>query len=87
MAKFDALEDNLRGLRDDIWIAGFAEIENIVGGRLPPSARRCAAWWGLHAGNPYTRIWENAGWEVTDVDMPTRQITFSRAPLENPARS
>jgi hypothetical protein len=80
MAKYDALEDYLRSLPDDTWVAGFAEIESIVGGRLPPSARRCAAWWGLHVGNPYTRIWEDAGWQVTEVDMPARRVTFSRAP-------
>lgn len=52
----------------------FAQIENCIGFRLPPSAYTHRAWWA----NGARKVWERAGFRTTDVDLTGRRVTFER---------
>jgi len=80
MTKYNSLEDHMQSLQGDTWVARFSEIEGILGGRLPPAARRCAAWWSHEPTHCLVKSWLRAGWHVKDVDMPRRSVTFCRFP-------
>ena len=80
MTKYDSLEDYMQLLRGDTWVARFSDLEGILGGRLPPDARRCAAWWSHDLTHCLVQAWRRAGWQVKDVDLAGRFVTFCRFP-------
>jgi len=58
----------------------FADVERILGRKLPNSARRYAAWWanersGTHA---HAHSWLDAGWHTRRVDINAATIEFFR---------
>lgn len=57
----------------------FQEIENIIMGDLPPSARKHRAWWANDAvGHTHSRAWLGAGWRVSLISMSSEKVTFMR---------
>jgi antitoxin HicB len=57
----------------------FGEIEQIIGGKLPPSAHNHREWWSNHSGSHVqARAWLEAGWEVESVDQEARTVRFRR---------
>jgi len=57
----------------------FAEIEQIIDARLPPSAHNHREWWSNHVGSHVqARAWLEAGWEVESVDQEARTVRFRR---------
>jgi len=57
----------------------FAEIETVLGGKLPASSRRHRAWWSNNpTNNVMTYAWLNAGYETADVDLGAERLTFRR---------
>ena len=46
MSRYDPLYRHLSTQTGHIVTMTFAEIENVLGFDLPPSARKYAAWWG-----------------------------------------
>lgn len=79
MAKYDALGAFLmRQPRDRVPIT-FAEIEKIIGAKLPRSAREHRPWWGNSAVNHVNaKAWLDAGFESEQVDMAGRKLVFRR---------
>jgi len=80
MSKYDPLRHHLANQRADEWWATFTEIENVLGAKLPPSARRYAEWW---ANNPaeegrQCQAWLKAGWRTSDVDVAAMKVRFTR---------
>src|SRR5438034_4232194 len=61
---YDALTEHLRGVTSATTQLSFAEIETILGAKLPASAQRHPAWWSNSAGNWYRRIWADAGFRA-----------------------
>ncbi len=59
----------------------FAEIEQIVGGPLPPSARRHPAWWANTSTNSHAQRWIRAEWKAHNVDLRQQSMQFDRIPL------
>jgi hypothetical protein len=60
---------------------GFAQIEGILGSKLPSSAYGYRQWWenekeGNHVN---ARAWASAGWKVESVDFSRNQVTLVRA--------
>lgn len=53
----------------------FAEVEAILDGRLPPSAKSTRAWWANGAA-PHAQAWQQAGWLVDDVDFAEEAVVF-----------
>jgi hypothetical protein len=57
----------------------FAEIEAIIGRKLPPSAYKHRPWWSNNTRNSaMTRAWVEAGWQSEQVDMERRRLVFRR---------
>jgi len=57
----------------------FQEIENIIGGDLPPSARVHRAWWAnVTKGNPQSMTWLDADWRRSNLNISTENVTFTR---------
>ncbi len=74
----------------------FSEIERLIGGPLPPSARKHRPWWSNNSSNSVvTRAWLDAGYQTQRVDMGGEKLVFrktasgpstpsSPAPSDNP---
>ena len=80
MGKYEPLAARLRHVGDMRWTATFAEIEDVLGFRLPPSARRYREWWANQrtGGHSQTKGWQDAGWLVWQVDLDAETVTFKR---------
>ncbi len=59
-------------------IVSFAEIENLLGGKLPDSAYEYRAWWANDSSKPQAAAWSGEGWRAAAVDMSERSLTFVR---------
>ena len=56
----------------------FAEIEAVIGGRLPPSARRREEWWSNSAnGHSQARAWMRASYRTSNVDLVGETVDFA----------
>jgi hypothetical protein len=53
----------------------FAEIERLIGGRLPPSSQYPAFW---SNSSSYAKAWKRAGYESTRRDVPAGRMGFVR---------
>jgi hypothetical protein len=79
MGKYDPLSEFLRGQRTNRVELTFADIERIVGFRLPRSSRDHRAWWSNNPTNSVmTKAWLDAGFESEQVDMEGRKLVFRR---------
>ena len=76
--KYRKLYAHLRSLSSREWKASFADIEAIIGDRLPASARRHRASWANDITQARARAWLAAGWETAQVDMDAETLTFRR---------
>ncbi len=57
-----------------------AEVEAIIGRRLPPSARTTTTWWwsSERRGPLPARAWLAAGWRLEAVDRQAAVVTYVR---------
>ena len=56
-----------------------AEIEDVIGGKLPNSAHRYRPWWSNNASNSVmTKVWLDAGFVTEQVDMQGKKLVFRR---------
>ena len=79
--KYAPLQMHLNGLPPPEGRAqlSFAEIERIIGDKLPSSAHNHRAWWSNHAdSHVQARAWLEAGWEVDSVDQGAQTVCFRR---------
>src|ERR1700752_4620272 len=78
MSKYAPLGEYLRKQRKDLVPMTFAEIERIVGSKLPKS--QCyPAWWSNNPwNNVMTQIWLDAGFETEQVDVASGKLVFRR---------
>ena len=78
MSKYSPLGAYLRQQRRDIVPMKFAEIEKIIGSKLPASARY-RAWWSNNDFNSVlTKVWLEAGFKSEQVDMAKHKLIFRR---------
>jgi hypothetical protein len=57
----------------------FAEIEKIVGGKLPAKSQQNRAWWSNNpANNVMTKEWLAAGFRSEKVDIARKRLVFRR---------
>ena len=60
--------------------ATFDELEQVLGRRLPDSARTHRAWWANDSHtHSQARAWLGAGWRVSSINMTEGRITLHRA--------
>ena len=82
MGKYEPLGAFLRSQRAQEVPLTFREIEKITGAKLPPKAQHHRAWWSNNpSNNVMTRVWLNAGYESTRVDMKARKLVFRRVEI------
>jgi hypothetical protein len=78
VSKYEPLGEFLRSRRADEVPMTFSEIERIIGAKLPRSAEY-RAWWSNNDFNSVmTKVWRQAGFESTKVDMAARKLIFRR---------
>jgi hypothetical protein len=84
MGKYTRLGEFLRSQpRKEVPLT-FAEIERIIGGKLPPNSPQYPAWWSNNpSNNVMTKVWLNAGFRTEQVDVKSGKIVFRRVE-ENP---
>jgi len=56
----------------------FAQVESIIGEKLPTSAGKHRPFWGNNAKrHVHAAAWLDAGWKVKSVDMARGVVTFA----------
>lgn len=79
MSKYEPLPQFLASANGSVKRLSFAEIERILGFKLPKSAYEHEAWWSNNAtGHSHARAWLDAGWRTQEVDLSGRKVTFHR---------
>src|SRR5262245_58138820 len=78
MSKYAPLGDYLRKQKVKLVPMTFADIERIIGAKLPKS-QRYPAWWSNNPwNNVMTQVWLDAGFETEQVDVVGRKLVFRR---------
>lgn len=76
MAKYDALAEALSTTHATSRTFSFDELDNLVPGGLPTSARGSRSWWdNAVSADGQAAAWLGAGWKVGSVTLPER-VTF-----------
>lgn len=79
MGKYDRLGDFLHSQRSKEVPMTFAEIERVIGGKLPPNSPQYPAWWSNNpTNNVMTKVWLAAGFRTEQVDTKARKVVFRR---------
>ena len=76
--KYRALTDYLVNTAKDEVQLTFAEIEQILGFRLPSSAREHRAFWANTTTHSIALSWLNCGFETEVVDMNSGTVVFGK---------
>lgn len=78
MSKYESLEEFLK-YKVQITLT-YAEIEEIIGSELPPSASTDRTWWANteHISRVQAHAWLNAGWKIHHVDLG-KSVIFIRS--------
>jgi hypothetical protein len=90
MSKYEALRTYLGERGKELVPMTFAEIEKVLGFKLPES-QKYPAWWSNNpTNNVMTNEWLAAGYKTEQVDIEGRKLVFRRtAPVrgnDNPSR-
>ena len=78
MSKYDRLGTYLRGQGKDYVPMTFAQIERVVGTKLPKSRNHQAWWSNSTSNNVMTQVWLDAGYRTEQVDVVAHKLVFSR---------
>jgi hypothetical protein len=83
MKKYAPLGDFLSKQRGSQVPMTFAQIERVIGGKLPPSQYH-RAWWSNNPwNNVMTKVWLDAGFITEQVDVEARKLVFRRVTKEH----
>jgi hypothetical protein len=79
-SRYDPLKMYLRGRSEPVVHLSFAEIERIIGGQLPASARRHRPWWANErsGGHVHASAWMGAGRRTANVDLNAGSVDFAQ---------
>jgi CBS domain-containing protein len=57
----------------------FNKLEDIIGSDLPESARKHRAWWANDSvAHSHSRLWLEAGWRTSYLNLTEEKVTFAR---------
>lgn len=84
MAKYEKLGHFLDEHVSDEIPMTFAEIEHVVGQKLPSSSRYPAWWSNNPSNNVMTKIWLNAGYKTRNVNIEAKTVVFYRVSHPHP---
>lgn len=79
MSKYERLGTYLREHGSEAIPMTFAEIERVVGTKLPKSQKHQAWWSNSTSNNVMTQVWLDAGYRTEQVDVAGRKLVFRRA--------
>ena len=78
MSKYEPLGAFLQSRDAEAVPMTFAQIEKLIGAKLPPSAKY-RAWWSNNPTNSVmTKVWLEAGFRSESVDLGARKLVFRR---------
>ena len=84
--KYDPLGHYLRQQTQRRVPMTFRQVESVIGGPLPASARKHRPWWANDAtGHAHANAWLAAGYRTEQVDMAGENLVFVRVPESVPA--
>lgn len=79
--KYDPLRRYLEGEPGPVVELTFQDVETIIGGALPRSARTHPAWWSNNAtGHVNAVAWLRAGFKAERIDLAQEKLSFRRTP-------
>jgi CBS domain-containing protein len=78
--KYAALSGHLASIskRTPNVLMTFAEIEKLMGEKLPESAYDYRAWWSNDPSKPNAASWLSQGWKAQSLSLSERRLTFVR---------
>jgi hypothetical protein len=65
-----------RDPEDRSCVLNFSQLEEILGSRLPLSARVFRGWWANDVTHTQSKAWIAAGWKTSKVAMKDRRVQF-----------
>jgi hypothetical protein len=78
--KYDPLRHYLRQQTQSRVPMTFQQVEAVIGGPLPASARKHRPWWANDAmGHAHANAWLEEGYRTEQVDMEGEKLVFARA--------
>ncbi len=75
-SRYQPLVDHLAASTEAEMIVTFAAIKRLIGGTLPETALRTAAWW-TNPAHRHVRLWRAVGWRA-HVDWRNSRVRFTR---------
>ncbi len=79
MTKYQPLKEFLEKERGNQIPMTFSEIEELIGDKLPSSARKHRPWWSNNPSNSViTYAWLKAGYKTSKVNMNEEKLIFIR---------
>jgi hypothetical protein len=78
MGKYVSLGEYLRAQKNASVPMTFAEVERVIGHKLPRSSRYPAWWSNNPSNNVMTKVWLEAGFKTEQVDIEGRKLVFRR---------
>ena len=77
--KYDPLKHFLETAGEAVVELSFTKVEDIIGSKLPASARKHPAWWSNNPTNHVNaQAWLAAGYLSGQVDLAAERLVFSR---------
>jgi len=76
--KYDPLSQFLRSSSGSRIRAAFRQLERMLGGKLPASARQYCAWWANDRSHVQAKAWLTARYNVHFVEMGQEWVMFER---------
>jgi len=59
-------------------VMSFSQMEDALGGKLPPSARKHRPCWANSQVSLLGRVWLRAGWRLAEIDLEDEVASFER---------
>ena len=80
MGKYEPLGQFLKKQKRNHLKMSFAEIESLIGAKLPKSSKSHRAWWSNNpSNNVMTKQWLEAGFETENVELEAERLVFRKS--------
>lgn len=76
MSKYSGIAELLKR-KTEAFSLSFEAVAEIVVGGLPASAFQYNAWWENDPKHVQAKVWLDAGWKTSSVNLASRKVTFT----------